>query len=35
MEFKFNVSKLLRPDEQGYALLDGSRGNPFASHAAA
>lgn len=35
MEFKFNVGKLLRPDEQGFSVLDGSRGNPFSQLGAA
>jgi len=35
MEFKFGVNKLLRPDEQGFSCLDGNRGNPFSSAAAA
>ena len=34
MEFKFNITKLLRPDEQGFCCLDGARGNPFSSVAA-
>ena len=33
MEFKFNIGKLLRPDEQGYCCLDGMRGNPFTQQA--
>lgn len=28
MEFKFLVSKLFRPDAQGFVVLDGSKGNP-------
>lgn len=28
MEFKFSVSKLLRPDTQGFIVLNGSKGNP-------
>ena len=35
MEFKFSVGKLLRPDANGFAVLDGSRGNPFGSSAGA
>ena len=35
MEFKFNIGKLLRPDEQGYCCLDGMRGNPFTQQAGA
>ena len=35
MEFKFGVTKLLRPDASGYSVLDGSRGNPFSSNAGA
>ena len=35
MEFKFNVGKLLRPDADGFTVLDGSRGNPFGGQAVA
>ena len=35
MEFKFNVTKLLRPDASGFCCLDGNRGNPFSSGGAA
>ena len=35
MEFKFNVGRLLRPDAEGYCILDGSRGNPFGNAGAA
>ena len=31
MEFKFGITKLLRPDATDFAVLDGSRGNPFSS----
>jgi len=31
MEFKFGVTKLLRPDANGFTVLDGARGNPFSS----
>ena len=31
MEFKFSVGKLLRPDANGFSVLDGARGNPFSS----
>ena len=35
MEFKFNVGKLLKPDANGYVVLDGSKGNPYARSSAA
>ena len=35
MEFKFSVGKLLRADANGFVVLDGSKGNPFSSSAAA
>ncbi len=35
MEFKFNVTKLLRPDATGFCCLDGNRGNPFSNTGAA
>jgi len=28
MEFKFNLSKLFKPDEQGFVVLHGPKGNP-------
>ena len=31
MEFKFSIAKLLRSDALGICVLDGARGNPFAS----
>ena len=35
MEFKFNVVKLLKPDSNGFIVLDGSRGNPYNARAGA
>ena len=31
MEFKFGIAKVLRPDANGYTVLDGSRGSPFSA----
>jgi len=28
MEFKFGLAKLLKPDAQGYVVMDGAKGNP-------
>ncbi len=35
MEFKFNVVKLLKPDANGFVVMDGARGNPYNARAGA
>ena len=35
MEFKFNVTKLLKPSATGYVVLDGKQGNPYEKNVAA